>query len=129
MNRVTPLFSGFISLNLPGGVTLYFLVSNLFRITQQSLMYRFDPHLRSHMAEVREVRSRASSAPPAPRKGLFASLKEQAEDRQANRAPNGNGKSPASGPSSSAQRPQSGRVTPPGQKASNASRKRNKKRR
>ena len=54
-------------------------------------MYRFDPHLRSHMAEVREVKTRKASEPPAPRKGLFASLKEQAEDREAKRGSSRNG--------------------------------------
>lgn len=130
MNRVTPLFSGLVSLNLPGGVSLYFLISNLFRISQQSLMYRFDPHLRSHMEEVREVKTRKATEPPAPKKGLFAALKEQAEDREANRrgSGNGNGKGPVSRDNTPTNtRPQSGRVTQPGQR--NQPRKRNKKRR
>lgn len=129
MNRITPLFSGLVSLNLPGGVSLYFLVSNLFRITQQSLMYRFDPHLRSHMEEVREVKSRSAGQPAAPRKGLFASLKEQAEERESGRRPTGgNGNSPANRENTTNTRPQSGRVTQPGQRG-NPARKRNKKRR
>ncbi|MDP1794867.1 MAG: YidC/Oxa1 family membrane protein insertase, partial [Acidimicrobiales bacterium] len=129
MNRVTPFFSGFVSLNLPGGVSLYFLVSNLFRITQQGLMYRFDPHLRSHMEEVKEVKSKAANLPPQPKKGLFASLKEQAEEREANRRPSGNGNGKVIDTRSNASsRPQSGRVTPPGQR-NPQSRKRSKKRR
>lgn len=129
MNRITPFFSGFVSLNLAGGVSLYFLVSNLFRITQQSLMYRFDPHLRSHMEEVKEVKSRAASLPPQPKKGLFQSLKDQAEEREASRRPSGNGSPNASTRQNAGNtRPQSGRVTQPGQR-SNPSRKRNKKRR
>ncbi len=129
MNRVTPLFSGLVSLNLPGGVSLYFLISNLFRISQQGLMYKFDPHLRSHMEEVKEVRSRGASLPPEPRKGLFASLREQSEDRDANRRGNGNGKNAVTRDTTSNARPQSGRVTQPGQRSSAQGRKRSKKKR
>jgi YidC/Oxa1 family membrane protein insertase len=133
MNRITPLFSGLISLNLPGGVTLYFLISNLFRITQQSLMYRFDPHLAAHMDEVREVRSRTSSEPAPPKKGLFASMREQAEARDAGRGNAGrsgaaNG-TKSNGSNGAGTRPTGGgRVTQPGQR-NNASRKRSKKKR
>lgn len=131
MNRITPLFSGFVSLNLPGGVTLYFLISNLFRISQQALMYRFDPHLSAHMDEVREVKSRASSTPAAstePKKGLFAQMRDQAEAREASRRPNG--AAPKTNGSGSGQgRPTSGRVTQPGRPNNNASRKRSKKKR
>lgn len=130
MNRITPFFSGLVSLNLPGGVSLYFLISNLFRITQQGLMYRFDPHLRSHMEEVKEVRTRNAGQPAAPRKGLFASLKEQAEEREASRrsSGNGNGNSASTRGNPTNTRPQSGRVTQPGQRGGQP-RKRNKKRR
>jgi len=128
MNRITPLFSGIVSLSLPGAVTLYFLVSNLFRITQQGLMYRFDPNLRAHAEEVREVKSKAATLPPEPKKGLFASLREQAENspraaRNGGGVAKPNGSSSASGP-----KPASGRVTQPGRQ-NNASRKRSKKRR
>src|SRR5437588_7174695 len=51
LTRIMPLFSGLISFNLPGGVVLYFLVSNLFRIAQQSLMYRLDPALAAEVTK------------------------------------------------------------------------------
>lgn len=35
-----PLFIGYISLTFPGGLVLYWVVSNLFQITQQWYMYR-----------------------------------------------------------------------------------------
>ncbi|WP_425061469.1 YidC/Oxa1 family membrane protein insertase [Sporomusa carbonis] len=38
-----PLFIGYISLNFPGGLVLYWVVSNLFQIGQQWFMYRNDP--------------------------------------------------------------------------------------
>ncbi|MEY2474590.1 MAG: YidC/Oxa1 family rane protein insertase [Actinomycetota bacterium] len=125
VNRIMPLFSGLISLQLPGGVTLYFLISNLFRIAQQSLMYRFDPHLKAHMEEVREVKSRAASSPaspPAERKSLFSGLMGGASGTT-----NGNGKD---GPRGQAppSKPVSGRVTQPG-RPGNAARKRSKRKR
>ncbi|HZN13661.1 MAG TPA: YidC/Oxa1 family membrane protein insertase [Acidimicrobiales bacterium] len=56
MQRVFPVISGVISLNLPAGVVLYFLVSNLFRIGQQALMYRLDPTLNAEVKkEVKEI--------------------------------------------------------------------------
>ena len=132
MNRITPFMSGFFSLQLPGGVTVYFLISNLFRVTQQSLMYRFDPHLSAHMEDVREIKTRAATQPPQPKKGLMASLREQAEAREANRGrgnpSNGNGNAPKSNGTSGPKPSASGRVTQPGQRG-NAPRKRNKKRR
>jgi YidC/Oxa1 family membrane protein insertase len=130
VNRIMPLFSGIISLSLPGGVTLYFLISNLFRIAQQGLMYRFDPHLKAHMEEVREVKSRAVSNPappaaPAERKSLFSGLMGGGAGAPANGKTNG-----ANGPrgQSPQSKPSSGRVTQPG-RPNNASRKRSKKKR
>ena len=132
VNRIMPLFSGLISLQLPGGVTLYFLVSNLFRISQQGLMYKFDPHLKAHMEEVREVKSRAAANPtpaaPAERKSLFSGLMGGAGAS----SPSGNGKTNGAngrpGGSSPQSKPTSGRVTQPGRQ-SNASRKRSKRKR
>ncbi len=126
MNRIMPLFSGIFGFTLPGGVTLYFFVSNLYRISQQTLMYRFDPHLRAHMDEVREVKSKAATAGPAPstpKKSLFGGLRAAAAvGDAAKRTTNGNG---ASGTSP---KPTTGRVTQPG-RPGNASRKRSKRKR
>ncbi|MCZ7527830.1 MAG: YidC/Oxa1 family membrane protein insertase [Acidimicrobiia bacterium] len=38
--RIMPVFFGFISLNLPSGVVLYFLTSNVWQMGQQSIIYR-----------------------------------------------------------------------------------------
>ena len=60
MTRIFPLFSGLISFNLPAGVVLYFLVSNMIRIAQQSLMYRLDPSLAATVKkEVKEIDAKA----------------------------------------------------------------------
>jgi YidC/Oxa1 family membrane protein insertase len=129
MNRIMPLFSGIFGFTLPGGVTLYFLFSNLYRIAQQTLMYKFDPHLRAHMDEVREVKSRTAAsgpAPAAPKKSLFGGLREAAaagdasnKDRRTT-GTNGNG--------AKGTKPTSGRVTEPG-RPGNPSRKRSKRKR
>jgi YidC/Oxa1 family membrane protein insertase len=134
MNRIMPLFSGIFGFTLPGGVTLYFFVSNLYRIAQQTLMYRFDPHLKAHMDEVREVKSKAAKsgpAPAAPKKSLFAGLREAAATSDAakdKRGANGNGAKGISKPGGSAGAKPTGRVTQPG-RPGNASRKRSKRKR
>jgi YidC/Oxa1 family membrane protein insertase len=60
MQRIFPLISGLISFSLPGGVVLYFFVSNLVRIAQQGLMYRLDPALAAAVSkEVKEIDAKA----------------------------------------------------------------------
>jgi YidC/Oxa1 family membrane protein insertase len=126
VNRIMPLFSGLISLNLPGGVTLYFLISNVFRIAQQGLMYRFDPHLKAHMEDLREVKSRGvqDAPPPAERKSLFSGLMGGAGGDTNGKTNGKNGPRGQAPPS----KPVSGRVTQPG-RPGNAPRKRSKRKR
>ena len=73
MQKVFPLFTGFISIEIQAGVVLYFLVSNVFRIVQTDLMYRLDPKLSTEVkSEVAEIEAKAeeilkkekSSSPP-----------------------------------------------------------------
>jgi YidC/Oxa1 family membrane protein insertase len=60
MQRIFPVMFGVISLSIPAGVVVYFIVSNLFRVGQQGLMYKFDPQLKATIAsEVREVEAKA----------------------------------------------------------------------
>ncbi len=60
IQKLFPIIFGVISLSIPAGVVVYFIVSNLFRIAQQGLMYKFDPQLKSAIEkEVREVEARA----------------------------------------------------------------------
>jgi YidC/Oxa1 family membrane protein insertase len=40
MGKIFPLFFGFISLNIPAGVVVYFIVSNTWQIGQQALIFR-----------------------------------------------------------------------------------------
>lgn len=114
MSRVFPLFSGLISLSLPGGVVLYFLVSNLAQITQQSLMYRFDPVLKATVRrEVREVDTKATEIEHEHQKGMS----KPAKNKPAPSSTNGVAK-PAS----------TGRVTPPGGSGRNRSKKKRSRR-
>src|SRR5207302_8286333 len=40
MGRIFPLFFGLISLQIPAGVVLYFVVSNIWQIGQQAIIFR-----------------------------------------------------------------------------------------
>ncbi|MHB8190167.1 MAG: YidC/Oxa1 family membrane protein insertase [Ferrimicrobium sp.] len=53
LQQGTTLIFGFIYLEMPAGVVVYFLVSGIIRITQQELMWRHDPVLRAHSIEAR----------------------------------------------------------------------------
>ncbi len=129
LTKIMPLFSGFISLTLPGGVTVYFVVSNLFRISQQALMYRFDPNLKAHLVETREVRSRAAEN-PQPKPSFMEGLRGLAGG-SATGTNGSNGKSASNAKPSAGSQPSkptsSGRVTPPGRPGQK--RKRSKKKR
>jgi YidC/Oxa1 family membrane protein insertase len=138
MSRIFPLFSGLISLSLPGGVVLYFLTSNLFRIAQQGLMYRFDPVLKQTMRDVSQIDAKATEierehkqhpkaidapATPRPDRGRWG--------RPRDAEPSGNGASngaqatkPAKSP------PPTGRITPSGggSRSNNRSKKKRSRR-
>ena len=91
MQRVMPAFFGFISFTIAAGVNIYFLISSLFRITQQSLMYRFDPVLKMHVAEqVREVEARAFEKPKNEPKGV-GNGKGAAKNAKGGQGKSGNG--------------------------------------
>jgi YidC/Oxa1 family membrane protein insertase len=62
IQKYMPLLFGIIYIEIPVAVTVYFIVSSLCRIAQQTLMYRYDPKLRSAM----EARRAAAAAPPPP---------------------------------------------------------------
>ncbi len=63
--KVMPAFFGLISLSIPAGVNVYFLVSALFRIAQTGAMYRFDPTLSAHAKKhAREIEAKAVEVKP-----------------------------------------------------------------
>lgn len=52
MQRIMPIVFAVIYIAIPAGVNVYFIVSSLFRISQQEFMYRRDPHIRESMAQL-----------------------------------------------------------------------------
>ena len=54
MQKVMPLIFLVIYIAIPAGVNVYFIVSSLFRISQQEFMYRRDPQLRASIEKLRE---------------------------------------------------------------------------
>jgi YidC/Oxa1 family membrane protein insertase len=115
MQKIFPIFFGFISLRIASGVVLYWVAMNMIRIGQQWAMYRFDPSLSGAVAaEVREVEARAAEVkrkergakPAKPDKPAKAD--NRSDNRQsAKNGGNGNGRATGARPT------QSGRVTPP----------------
>lgn len=83
MQRIFPIFFGLISISIQAGVNVYFLVSALCRIGQQSLMFRYDPILKRQLEaarsgkpvdlpprSVRAAGAGAEGSPPFGRGGL-----------------------------------------------------------
>lgn len=70
MQKFFPIIFGFISYNIPAGVVVYWIASSLFRVAQQSLMYRFDPLLKTTVASATKeteeiIRSQKTISPRA----------------------------------------------------------------
>ncbi|MDQ2754425.1 MAG: membrane protein insertase YidC, partial [Actinomycetota bacterium] len=115
--KFMPLIFGVIYLTIPAGVNVYFLVSSLFRVAQQELMYRYDPQVKHHAAAVKEeartsekgvVKSGpadVSKSGAKPAGGLMATLRAARADLVANAgaasstttARSGNGSRPSNG--------------------------------
>lgn len=75
MQRIFPIFFGLISINIQAGVNVYFFVSALCRIAQQSAMFRYDPVLRRQLHLART--GKTIDLPPRSGKaggGLFGAL-------------------------------------------------------
>jgi YidC/Oxa1 family membrane protein insertase len=53
MQKIFPVFFALIYISIPAGVNVYFVVSSIFRICEQELMYRHDPHIRSALERLR----------------------------------------------------------------------------
>ncbi len=91
--KILPLFFAFISLTLPAGIVVYFLVSNMFRIAQQAFITRTMYNDGDGVVATtgREVDDASTEKP----KGLLASLRDQGlpspararEDARAGRGP------------------------------------------
>ena len=127
--KIMPLFFAFISLTLPAGIVVYFLVSNLFRIGQQSFitrtMYRDDD---GPVATTGKEVDQTSTEKP---KGLIAQLKElsapnpaqaKADVRAANAKKAGSKGDAAKGGTSKGATTTTAKPTAPARKASGPSR-------
>jgi len=77
--KILPLFFAFISLTLPAGIVVYFLVSNLFRIGQQGFITRtmYGGDSGALATTGREIDTSPTEKP----KGLIAQLKELSSPR------------------------------------------------
>jgi hypothetical protein len=72
--KFLPLIFGVICIRFPAGVVLYYAASNVCRITQQDLMYRFDPKVKALVAQdvieveakTRDIDRQKGSGPEAP---------------------------------------------------------------
>ncbi|HEX2039664.1 MAG TPA: membrane protein insertase YidC [Acidimicrobiales bacterium] len=97
MQRIMPLMFGFISYSIAAGVNVYFLVSSLFRIAQQELMYRFDPVLVAHVKQqakeievhAYEKKGKEAKADRADKAPKAVSAKESPAPKDAKPARNG----------------------------------------
>ncbi len=72
--KILPLFFAFISLTLPAGIVVYFLVSNLFRIAQQAFITR--TMYRDEHGPLATTGSEVDTTSTEKPKGLIAQLKE-----------------------------------------------------
>jgi YidC/Oxa1 family membrane protein insertase len=52
VQKIMPIVFAIIYISIPAGVNVYFVVSSLFRIVQQELMYRFDPAVKSSLVPI-----------------------------------------------------------------------------
>ncbi|MCU1496204.1 MAG: OxaA family protein [Acidimicrobiales bacterium] len=73
--KIMPLFFAFISLTLPAGIVVYFLVSNLFRIAQQAFITR--TMYRDEDGAVATTGHEVDTSSTEKPKGLLAALREQ----------------------------------------------------
>jgi YidC/Oxa1 family membrane protein insertase len=85
--RVMPLFFGFIGFSFPSGLVLYWTVSNLFMIGQQTLLLRAG-HIGPDAMEKRMAEQKAKMAAQADKpqkRGLMASMMERADEERKRR--------------------------------------------
>ncbi len=85
--RIMPLFFGFIGYSFPSGLVLYWTVSNLFMIGQQTLQLRAG-HIGPDAIEKRMAQQKekmAAQAEKPQKKGFMASMMERADAERARR--------------------------------------------
>ncbi|NNN19552.1 MAG: YidC/Oxa1 family membrane protein insertase [Acidimicrobiaceae bacterium] len=94
LQKYTPIIFAVIYISIPAGVNIYFIVSSLFRIGQQELMYRHDPVLKKHAQANAEARLAGTDTidhikpKKSSLKSLFSSL--QGSNMRSRTKPQGN---------------------------------------
>jgi YidC/Oxa1 family membrane protein insertase len=89
--RIMPLFFGFIGFSFPAGLVLYWTVSNLFMIGQQTLLLHAG-HIGPDALERRKAEQKAKLAAQADKpqkKGFIAGMMERADDERKRRESDG----------------------------------------
>jgi len=67
MTKFFPMMTLMSGVYFPAGLGLYILISNLFRITQQEAMYRWDPHVVHHAKVAAETRASVTDTTAKPK--------------------------------------------------------------
>lgn len=129
--RIMPIFFGFIGFSFPAGLVLYWTVSNVFMIGQQTLLLRAG-HIGPEALEKRMAEQKAKMAAQADkpqRKGFMASMMERADDERKRRSTDSPSKSTSRSPGKSSSRstPKKG-ASSKGSQASRTSQQRKPKR-
>ena len=130
IGKIMPVVFGFISINIPAGVVLYFLTSNLWQIGQQEVVYRTigtaaGPPKKKGDGKTEVIEAKSSEKPAPARgestggvKGIFKSLSSGGASAPADDAPSGNGKPSSSGSTSGSGSGSGGSSPPTGAKPS-----------
>jgi YidC/Oxa1 family membrane protein insertase len=90
ITRIMPVMFGIFGFSVPVGLVLYWTVSNLFQIGQQSVMLRLG-HIGPEAMERRleQVRAKAAAKGDRPRTGFIAQMMDRAEQERKRRGGEG----------------------------------------
>lgn len=118
MQKIMPLIFAVIYISIPAAVNVYFIVSNIFRIAQQEIMYRRDPHIQAslaklqarHRADAKIVEAKGKPVTKGPVSGAKGLLKKAPPAAETNSGGSTNGTAPTK---PSAGKPNGAQPTPP----------------
>lgn len=82
--KIMPVMFGFFGLQFPAGLVLYWTMSNLFQMGQQTLLLRAG-HIGPQAVERRAAENRAKAVEAPAKKGFMARFVERADQRQEER--------------------------------------------
>lgn len=89
MGKIVPVFLGFISFQVPAGVVLYFLVSNLFQIGQQAVLFRRQEAVPAPGTGRKVIDTKTAAAEAGPPGGLTGLLNRLMKAPALDPRPNG----------------------------------------